>query len=1085
MARGRGRGRGRPRKYPLAALEALLTTNQPLIEKNPPLTTPPASLQSSAQNSDLSKGTSACAIGTTSSQSNVAKKLDLTITSPKEVVSAGMDVQSNRTVITQIPIQIQSDLADKEDVPVMRNDQKENAKAPWTTLFQKNRFASNGMSLSYIPPLLVDGEPVVQLDKVEVEEESKWKCALIAYILGDGLGYNAMKRYISIHWSHVPEPDLFYHEEGYYIIRFKNMDDAHKILCPGPYSIAIKPIILKPWTLDFDFTEEFPTSTPLWAKFSKLPMSCWGVGSLSRIASVIGKPIFTDELGHRCSTQIKTGIQVPPKKGRVTQEWRTKVPAPANQVESAQIQKQEGQQDTSTKINEIQQTKEKTQPKDDHNNVGKEDKGKAIQSPELNIVNFPPLTPIPVSNRFEPVSNSKHDIPPSDKGGTRLVETKVKEENAQKISRYITSGWDILTNYREAKNGRVWLLWDTNYLMVTRVKDDPQMIHSLVQSRKGDIKCYLTVVYGFNGLEQRRELWKNLQQIATTIIGPWLVASDFNDVLYASDRLSCIPVSFAETQDFSSCLQQTTLFELPWQGEYYIWTNRQPGVDKALKAPLKALAVKEFKGINLRIEAARMDLKDIQEQLSNKYSDSLLKREKETLLNLENWSMIEENILKQKARAKWIQLGDANTKYFTAVVKDISQRKQINEITTRCGDRVTDPEGIKEEILDFYKSLMGSTARSLQAINRMYMSNGPRLTQQQRRDLCADITDQEILESLKAIGDDKAPGIDGYNAVFFKKSWSIISKQVTDAIREFFLISKMYKPINCSTITLVPKVAKPTTIKEYRPIACCTVLYKMISKVLAARLQKIMAYIISESQAGFVPGRKIADNVILAHELVKSYTSAQISPRCMIKIDLQKAYDSVEWIFLQQVMEEIGFPDKFIKWIMECIKTVSYTVLINGETTKPFEAAKGLRQGDPISPFLFAIVMEYLSRSFIEIGKDMLFQYHPRCKKLGITHLSFADDLLLFSIGDLTSISTLYQYFSQFSKASGLQANMSKSSVYFGGVNQDVKQQNLNYLGFVQGELPFKYLGIPLSSKKIALIRWQPLIDRITGKISS
>ncbi|XP_019264507.1 PREDICTED: uncharacterized protein LOC109242131 [Nicotiana attenuata] len=129
--------------------------------------------------------------------------------------------------------------------------------------------------------------------------------------------------------------------------------------------------------------------------------------------------------------------------------------------------------------------------------------------------------------------------------------------------------------------------------------------------------------------------------------------------------------------------------------------------------------------------------------------------------------------------------------------------------------------------------------------------------------------------------------------------------------------------------------------------------------------------------------------------------------------------------------------------------------------------------------------MEYLSRSFIEMGKDKLFQYHPRCKKLGITHLSFADDLLLFSRGDLLSTSTLYQYFSQFSKASGLQANMGKSSVYFGGVNQVVKQQILNYLGFVQGELPFKYLGVPLSSKKIALIQWQPLIDRITGKISS
>ncbi|XP_009624495.1 uncharacterized protein [Nicotiana tomentosiformis] len=156
------------------------------------------------------------------------------------------------------------------------------------------------MPLTYIPPQIVNGQPLVQLDRDEVEKEiEKWKCALIVYIIGEMPGYNAMKRYIALNWANTAEPKLLLHDEGYYVIKFQTLGDKNEIFYVGPYIINNKPIILKPWTADFDFSVEFPTEILLWVKFPKLPMSCWGEVSLSRIASALGKPVFADE----CTTK--------------------------------------------------------------------------------------------------------------------------------------------------------------------------------------------------------------------------------------------------------------------------------------------------------------------------------------------------------------------------------------------------------------------------------------------------------------------------------------------------------------------------------------------------------------------------------------------------------------------------------------------------------------------------------------------------------------------------------------------------------------------------------------------------------------
>lgn len=210
-------------------------------------------------------------------------------------------------------------------------------------------------------------------------------------------------------------------------------------------------------------------------------------------------------------------------------------------------------------------------------------------------------------------------------------------------------------------------------------------------------------------------------------------------------------------------------------------------------------------------------------------------------------------------------------------------------------------------------------------------------------------------------------------------------------------------------------------MKDFRPIACCTILYKIISKVLTARMQHILPNIINESQSSFVKGRAIFDNIILSHERVKGYNRKYISPRCMIKIDLQKAYDYVEWPFIQCLLHLLGFPSRFVDWIMSCVMTscvmtVSYVFNVNGDLTKPIKAKRGLRQGDPLSPYVVVLFMSYLRRCLGRLKNTSNFHFQPRCKKLNLTHVCFAVDLLLFSRGDSESVREIYNAFQKFQR---------------------------------------------------------------------
>lgn len=207
------------------------------------------------------------------------------------------------------------------------------------------------------------------------------------------------------------------------------------------------------------------------------------------------------------------------------------------------------------------------------------------------------------------------------------------------------------------------------------------------------------------------------------------------------------------------------------------------------------------------------------------------------------------------------------------------------------------------------------------------------LERKQQLQLIEHVTVAKVYNALGEIDDKKAQGCDGFNSLFFKRTWSILGQEITNAVTRFFATREMHLPINVTSVSLIPKVKYPSSVKEFRPISCCTVLYNIISKILTNRLHEVMDALADNSQSAFVPGRVITNNIILNHELVKGYGRKGVSPRCMIILDMHTAYDSVEWPFLEKIFTVLNFPTVFVNWIMKYVCTVSYSILINGSPT--------------------------------------------------------------------------------------------------------------------------------------------------------
>lgn len=454
----------------------------------------------------------------------------------------------------------------------------------------------------------------------------------------------------------------------------------------------------------------------------------------------------------------------------------------------------------------------------------------------------------------------------------------------------------------------------------------------------------------------------------------------------------------------------------------------------------------------------------------------------------EKWNhlaRIEEKYFRQKSCVRWLQAGDHNTKYFHRIAQARAARNKIRRLITAHGDILTSQLDIKKEAVNHFQTFLQTQDSSTVDVSVEYLRGllTYRCSPQTASGLVGPVTAQEILKAVQALPNDKVPGPDGYTKEFFIAAWPVVGREFIAAIQSFFLYGFMPKGINATILTLVSKTEDAHKMKDYRPIACCNFLYKVISKVLASRLRTIFPEAIEANQCAFIEGRLLLENVLLASELVDGYHKAQGKARCAVKFDIAKAFDTVKWSFITSVLQAMGLPAQFINWIRLCISTAAFSVSVNGSLEGFFTSARGIRQGCSLSPYLYVILSNVLSKLLNQAAEAGEYDYHPQCAGVKLTHLSFADDILVFLDGTTRSLAGVMGVMGRFAKMSGLHINVVKTSIFVSGENVTPLLETAAGMGINVGTLPIRYLGMTLTTRTLTSTDYEPLIDKIRRKM--
>ncbi|GJS37389.1 RNA-directed DNA polymerase, eukaryota [Tanacetum coccineum] len=401
-------------------------------------------------------------------------------------------------------------------------------------------------------------------------------------------------------------------------------------------------------------------------------------------------------------------------------------------------------------------------------------------------------------------------------------------------------------------------------------------------------------------------------------------------------------------------------------------------------------------------------------------SDELLAKRLDIMKSLQHINKIKASETAQKTKIKWSIEGDENSKFFHGSLNKNRSQSNIRGIMVD-GEWVDKPSMVKSEFFQHFQQRFAEPAYTRATIDM----NFPNVLSDSQKDMLeGDVSKEELKRAVWGCGTDKSPGPDGFTFGFIRKYWSVIENDVYEAVTHFFNKGSIPAGGNSSFIALIPKNHGANLVKDFRPITLIGCVYKMITKILTKP------------------------------------SCGSLLEACY-EVDFEKAYDSVRWDYLDEVLHKFGFGTRWRTWILSCLRSARGSILINGSPTEEFQFYKGLKQGDPLSPFLFILVMESLHLSFQRVVDGGLFTGLNLNSSVTISHMFYADDA-----------------------ASGLRLNLCKSQILGLNVASDLVTHAATKLGCLILKTPFVYLGTKVGGRMSRINEWDDVVGKVAARMS-